>query len=136
MIPKRSPFVLSLFSFFVGGTVFPDVWILFVNERRRNHSMSKSEDDHLFSKGTIHQELLDILCCPETKQAVSLIDPQLLGRLNSLVDKGELCNTAGQAIKEQLDGGLIREDQKIVYPIREQIPVMLIEEGIPIGKGD
>jgi len=108
----------------------------FVNGRRGNGSMSKSEENHASSKGTINQELLDILCCPETKQGVSLADTQLLVRLNSMVDKGELCNKAGQTIKEKLDGGLIREDQKIVYPIREQIPVMLIEEGIPIGKED
>jgi len=35
-------------------------------------------------------------------------------------------------VSEKLDGGLIRADRKILYPIREDIPVMLIEEGIPI----
>jgi uncharacterized protein len=29
---------------------------------------------------------------------------------------------------------LIRPDQKILYPIREGIPVMLIEEGIPLDQ--
>jgi uncharacterized protein YbaR (Trm112 family) len=33
---------------------------------------------------------------------------------------------------EPLDGGLIRGDRKMLYPIREDIPVMLIEEGIPL----
>ena len=28
--------------------------------------------------------------------------------------------------------GLIRSDKKVTYPIRETIPIMLIEEGIPI----
>jgi len=96
--------------------------------------MSKNEEAHSSSKGTIHQELLDMLCCPETKQGVSLAESQLLDRLNAMIDKGELRNKAGETIKEKLHGGLIREDQKIVYPIREQIPIMLIEEGIPIGK--
>jgi uncharacterized protein len=43
-----------------------------------------------------------------------------------------LKNKAGQSVKEPLDGGLLRADKKILYPIREDIPVMLIEEGIPV----
>ena len=82
------------------------------------------------NKGTIDQELLAILCCPETKQDVSLVDSQTLERLNAEIEKGELRNKAGQPVKEKIDGGLIRKDQTVVYPIRDQIPIMLIEEGI------
>lgn len=84
------------------------------------------------SKGAIDQDLLAILCCPETKQGVSLMDSHSLERLNAGIEKGELRNKAGQPVKEKLDGGLIRKDQKVVYPIRDQIPIMLIEEGIVI----
>ena len=35
-------------------------------------------------------------------------------------------------VADKLDGGLLRADKKILYPIREDIPVMLIEEGIPL----
>jgi uncharacterized protein YbaR (Trm112 family) len=35
-------------------------------------------------------------------------------------------------VSEKLDGGLLRADRKILYPVREDIPVMLIEEGIPV----
>jgi uncharacterized protein len=35
-------------------------------------------------------------------------------------------------VAENLDGGLLRADKKILYPVREDIPVMLIEEGIPL----
>ena len=78
----------------------------------------------------IDKDLLAILCCPETKQDVSLLEDQSLERLNTAIEKGELHNKAGKTVKEKLDGGLIRKDQKIVYPIRDQIPIMLIEEGI------
>ncbi len=80
----------------------------------------------------IDKELLAILCCPETKQDVVLADAALIGRLNERISKGELKNKAGQAVTEKLDGGLIRADKQILYPIREDIPVMLIEEGIPL----
>lgn len=80
----------------------------------------------------VDQELLAILCCPDTKQDVTLADEDLITRLNERIAKGELKNKAGQAVTEKLDGGLIRADRKVLYPIREDIPVMLIEEGIPL----
>ncbi len=83
-------------------------------------------------KVNIDKELLAILCCPETKQEVTLADEGLIAQLNARVRRGELKNKSGQPVSEKLDGGLIRADRKILYPIREDIPVMLIEEGIPI----
>jgi uncharacterized protein YbaR (Trm112 family) len=80
----------------------------------------------------IEKDLLAILCCPETKQAVSLADDQLIDKLNVAISKGELKNKAKKPVAEKLDGGLVRADNKILYPIREDIPVMLIDEGIPL----
>ena len=80
----------------------------------------------------IAKDLLAILCCPETKQAVALADDQLIDKLNALIMKGELKNKVKKAVTENLDGGLVRADGKILYPIREDIPVMLIDEGIPL----
>lgn len=84
------------------------------------------------SKVTIDQGLLAILCCPETKQEVSLAPEPLVERLNAAIERGELLNRTQRAVKEKLDGGLLRADKKILYPIREDIPVMLIDEGIPV----
>lgn len=81
---------------------------------------------------TIDQGLLSILCCPETKQDVSLAPELLVEKLNAAIARGELRNKADQPVKEKLDGGLIRADRKLLYPIREDIPVMLIDEGIPL----
>jgi len=80
----------------------------------------------------IDKDLLSILCCPETKQDVSLADAALIAQLNEAASRGQLKNKANKLVTELLDGGLIREDRKILYPIREDIPVMLIEEGIPL----
>ena len=81
---------------------------------------------------SIDKDLLAILCCPETKQSVSMADSALVKKLNDAVASGRLKNKGNKPVSEQLDGGLIRADQKILYPIRENIPVMLIEEGIPL----
>ncbi len=78
------------------------------------------------------KELLDMLCCPETKQDVSLADPSLIASLNREIEAGRLKNRGGEAVKEKLDAGLVRADRKIVYPVREDIPIMLIDEAIPL----
>lgn len=83
-------------------------------------------------KVNIDKELLAILCCPDTKQDVTLADEALIARLNDQIGRGELKNKAGQAVTEKLDGGLVRADKRILYPVRDDIPVMLIEEGIPL----
>jgi len=87
-------------------------------------------------KGTIAQDLLAILCCPETKQDIRLLEPNLVEKLNHRIAKGELKTKGGQSVTEKIDGGLLRNDETVVYPIRDQIPVMLIEEGILIEKSD
>lgn len=82
----------------------------------------------------VDKDLLAILCCPETKLDVSLADDALINKLNDAVSRGLLKNKAQKPVAELLDGGLIRSDRKILYPIREDIPVMLIEEGIPLDQ--
>ena len=80
----------------------------------------------------LDKDLLAILCCPETKQPVALAEPALIAQLNAQIESGAVKNKAGQVVTEKLDGGLIRADRKVLYPVREDIPVMLVEEGIPL----
>ncbi|MGE0475054.1 MAG: Trm112 family protein [Nitrospirales bacterium] len=87
-------------------------------------------------KGVIAADLLTILCCPETKQGLSLLEAKAVVRLNQRISQGEIKNKGGQIITEPLDGGLLREDKHIVYAIRDQIPIMLIEEGIVVESND
>jgi uncharacterized protein YbaR (Trm112 family) len=82
----------------------------------------------------VDKDLLAILCCPETKLDVTLADDALISKLNDAISRGQLKNKAQKPVAELLDGGLIRADRKILYPIREDIPVMLIEEGIPLDQ--
>ncbi len=83
-------------------------------------------------KGSISPDLLAILCCPETKQSLKPLTPEAVRNLNQLINKGKLKNRGGEIITESIDGGLIREDTQMVFAIRDQIPIMLIEEGIPV----
>ena len=80
----------------------------------------------------INKELLGILACPETKESVSLVDDELVQKINEKIKEGVLLNRGNQAVTENIDAGLIREDKKYLYPIREDIPIMLIDEAIPL----
>ena len=80
----------------------------------------------------IDAELLKILCCPETHQDVQLAEAAVVDKLNGQIAAGVLKNRAGQPVQEKLEGGLIRADGKFLYPIRHNIPVMLVDEGIPL----
>ena len=78
----------------------------------------------------ISDELLNIIACPETKQGLILAGPETVEKINSLIEKGGLKNRFGEAVEERIDGGLVREDGKYLYPIRGGIPVLLIDEAI------
>ena len=52
---------------------------------------------------------------------------------SDLIAAGALTNRAGQPVKEKMDGGLVRADGRFLYPIRHNIPVMLVDEGIPLA---
>jgi len=54
---------------------------------------------------TINKELLDILCCPKCKGDIEL---------------------------NESHDGLICRHCKLLYPIKDDIPIMLIDEAIPI----
>ena len=78
------------------------------------------------------QDLLDILCCPETHQPFHIADASLIAELNSKIKAGEIKNRAGKPVSEPMDSGFVREDRKFIYPIRNQIPVLLLDEAIPL----
>ena len=82
----------------------------------------------------IDPELLEILACPETKQPVRLAEAELVERLNGAIAERRLTNREGQVVTEPIQAGLVREDGNIVYPVRDDIPVMLVGEGIELSQ--
>lgn len=80
----------------------------------------------------IDAELLEILVCPETKQPVHVADAALLARINRAIEAGSLANRGGDVVRKPLDGGLVREDGRILYPVVDDIPIMLLDEAIEV----
>ncbi len=83
----------------------------------------------------IDPQLLEILACPETKEPVKLADDELVASINAAIQNGTLRNRGGETVGEAIDGGLIREDEKVLYPVRDDIPIMLVEEAIELPLG-
>lgn len=77
-------------------------------------------------------QLLDLLRCPETRQPLTVATPDLIARLNERIRAGQLHNRVGRPVSQPIDGGLVREDRKCLFPVREEIPILLIDESIPL----
>ena len=65
------------------------------------------------------EELLQILCCPLTRQPLRLADKDAL-------------NDASAKVARPISEGLIREDGRMLYPISNGIPLLTPEEGISL----
>jgi uncharacterized protein len=78
----------------------------------------------------LSQDLLDILCCPEDRTPVAVAPTTLVERLNAAIAAGKVKNKAGEQVKQPVESALVRRDGKVAYPVRDDTPVMLVEEGI------
>jgi uncharacterized protein YbaR (Trm112 family) len=67
----------------------------------------------------VDDDMLRILCCPVTHQALRVADKVTL-------------SDASDKVSRPIAEGLIREDGRMLYPIRNGIPLLIPEEGIPL----
>ena len=77
-------------------------------------------------------ELLDILVCPETRTPLRMAGNDLLTALNRAVEGGTVRNRGGELLTDPVAAGLVREDGAVLYPIRDGIPIMLIDEAVAV----
>jgi uncharacterized protein YbaR (Trm112 family) len=78
-------------------------------------------------------ELFSILCCPETRQDLTVADASLIEKINQKIEKRELKNRGGKVIAQKIESGLVRADKRYLYVVRGDIPVMLIDEAAPLA---
>ena len=80
----------------------------------------------------INQKLLKIIVCPVNHQPLQIADQQLIDRVNQAISAGRVKDRAGRPVTAPIQEGLIRQDGQVMYPIRDNIPVLLADEGIPM----
>ena len=80
----------------------------------------------------IDEETLKILVCPKDHSPLSLADHRLMDRLNRAIAAGRIANQAGRKVTEPLSAALVREDRTVLYPIVDDIPLLIADEAIPL----
>lgn len=75
-----------------------------------------------------------ILVCPADRTPLSPASGQMVARLNRAIAAGQVTNHAGRLLEQPLDGGLVRADQTLLYPILDGIPILLADEAIPLAQ--
>jgi uncharacterized protein YbaR (Trm112 family) len=78
----------------------------------------------------IDPALLDLLRCPETQQTLSEAPADLIDAINRRIQAGQVVTRSGQTVSEPIDGGLLRQDGAVLYPVRDDIPILLVEEAL------
>ena len=78
----------------------------------------------------IDPEMLGILCCPETHQPLTVASPQLVEEINQRIRAGQMIAKTGRKVTEPIQGGLLRQDRQVLYPIRHHIPILLLDEAL------
>lgn len=78
--------------------------------------------------------LLDIICCPVTHVPLELMADGNLQHLNSLIAAKRIKTCADELVTEALQEALVTRDGRMAYPVRDGIPVLLEEQGIPLAE--
>ena len=79
----------------------------------------------------IDRQLLEILCCPVSKQGLRILDADQLGQINHQIAAGVVNNAGNDKVTVALSEGLITQNRQRIYRIDDNIPVMLESESIP-----
>lgn len=85
----------------------------------------------------VADEVLALLRCPETRQRLMVASAELIAELEALRIAESLRDRAGNPVAESFEGGLLRADGALFFPIRDGIPVLIAAEAIelPVSRG-
>jgi len=78
----------------------------------------------------IDGKLLEILCCPVSKTPLIRLPASRLKKLNEAIAAGEVQYVRGAKVDTPLREALITEDSRVIYPVVDEIPILLEERGI------
>lgn len=76
--------------------------------------------------------LLDILCCPVTRTPLELLPERELALLNERIAAHAIKNREDAVVAEPVAEALVTRTGKLVYPVRDGVPVLLENQAMPL----
>ena len=78
----------------------------------------------------IDAKLLGMLQCPAEGGPLRSAEPDVIERVNQGIEKGEIRDPLDQRVEQPIDSGLVNESGTRLYPIRNGIPSLVVDESI------
>ena len=89
---------------------------------------------YILLRKTMKKELLSIICCPISKQSLSFVTRKKLDELNKAINEGLIKTNEGNILNENITDALITDNGMIIYPIKDNIPVLLENKSIHLDQ--
>ncbi len=76
--------------------------------------------------------LLNIICCPVTREKLNTATPKQLALINAEIANNTLTKLDGSIAENPQSKALINATKTLLYPIEEDIPILLENEAIEL----
>lgn len=76
------------------------------------------------------------LICPESQLPLLVVPEELLANINGQIRRDALYNRSKRKITTHLDAGLMSAAGRLIYPVINGIPLLLVNEAIEIPPGN